>query len=82
MKTSKVERRSDQYRNSEGEKFDAAIVRHGLMLKVEGNMVSAIEYMHNRGVPVDTIERVLSGTQLREGDKLAMLPYIPKQQQL
>jgi hypothetical protein len=48
MNTSKVERRSHQYRNSQGEKFDAAVVRHGLMLKLEGNMVSAIEYMHNR----------------------------------
>lgn len=80
MSTSNVERRSHQYRNSQGEKFDAAVVRHGLMLKLEDDMVSAIEYMHNRGVPVDTIERVLSGTQLREDDKLAMQLYIPKQQ--
>ena len=80
MNTSKAERRSDQHKNSQGEKFDAAVVRHGLILKLEGNMVSAIEYMQNRGVPVNTIESVLSGTQVREGDKLVMMPYIPKQQ--
>lgn len=76
MNTNKVDRRSDQYRNSLGEKFDASVVRHGVMLKLEGNTVSAIEYMQNRGVPGDTIERVLSGAQLRDDDKLAMLSYI------
>lgn len=82
MNTSKVERRAHQYQNSQGEKFDAAVVRHGLMMKLEGNMVSAIEYMHNRGGLVDIIERVLFGTQLREDEKLAMLSYIPKPQEL
>jgi hypothetical protein len=80
MNTSKVERRSNQYRNSQGEKFDAAVVRHGLMFKLDGNMVSAIEYMHNRGVPVDIIKRVLSRTRLRGEDKLAMQAYISKRQ--
>lgn len=72
---SKVERRSDQYRNSQGETFDAVVVRQGLILKLESTTVSAIEYMQNHGISADTIERVLSGNQLREGDKLAMLSY-------
>jgi hypothetical protein len=79
MNIRKVERRSEQYRNGQGEKFDATVVRHGLILKLEGNTVSAIEYMHNRGVPVETIERVLSSTQLRDEDKLVVLSYSQKQ---
>lgn len=79
MNTSRVDRRSNQYHNSQGEMFDATVVRHGVMLKVRGSTVSAIEYMRNRGVRAYTIERVLSGNQLRCDDRLAIISYTHKQ---
>lgn len=72
MITSQVDRRADTYRNSQGEKFDAAVVREGLILQRQINTVSAIEFMKNRGVSSATIQRVLSGVQLRGDDRQAL----------
>ena len=72
MIISKVERRSDVYRNNDGEKFNAAVVREGVVLQLKVNTVSAIEYMKNRGIAGATIQRVLSGHQLRSDDKQAI----------
>ena len=72
---SKVNRRATKHLNSQGEKFDAAVVRQGILLKLDGNTLSAIEYMTNRGVSSAIIQRVLSGPQLREDDKLAIASY-------
>lgn len=68
MITSKAERRSDVFRNSQGEKFDAAVVTQGLLLQREVSTVTAIEYMKNRGISSATIQRVLGGVALRGGD--------------
>jgi hypothetical protein len=72
MITSKVDRRSDMHRNSQGERFDEAVIREGIMLQLSLNTVSAIEFLKNRGVGAATIQRVLSGHQLRLGDKNAI----------
>lgn len=68
MISRKIERRAAMYRNGRGEKFDAAVVRQGILLKLEGNTISAVEYMTNRGVASAIIQRVLSGTAWRADD--------------
>jgi hypothetical protein len=72
MITSTIDRRADMHRNSKGEKFDAAVIQEGVMLQMRVNTVSAVEFLKNRGVGAATIQRVLSGTQLRADDKQAM----------
>lgn len=72
MITSKVDRRSDMHRNSQGEKFDENVIREGVMLQLSLNTVGAIEFLKNRGVGSATIQRVLSGHQLRQDDKRAI----------
>jgi len=69
MKNTKVDRRTDIYQNSQGEKFDAAVVTEGILLQRQINTVTAIEYMKNRGVDSATIQRVLSGFSMRTDDK-------------
>lgn len=75
MITSKVDRRADMHRNSQGEKFDEAVIREGVMLQLSLNTVSAIEYLKNRGVGSATIQRVLSGHHLRQDDKRAIAEH-------
>lgn len=72
MIVSKVDRRAETYQNQRGEKFDEAVVREGIVLQQQINTVTAIEYMKNRGIASATIQRVLSGVQLRSDDRLAI----------
>ncbi|WP_332878635.1 hypothetical protein [Massilia sp. S19_KUP03_FR1] len=76
MHTSRVNRRTNLYKNTQGETFDAAVVRQGMLLKLQVNTVSAIEYMKNRGISPAIIQRVLSGLQMRDDDKLAIATFI------
>jgi hypothetical protein len=76
MNASRVNRRTALYKNTQGETFDAAVVRQGMLLKLQVNTVSAIEYMKNRGISSATIQRVLSGFQMRDDDKLAITTFI------
>lgn len=77
MNASKVNRRAVLYRNSVGETFDEIVVRQGMLLRLQVNTVCAIEYMKNRGISSATIQRVLSGFRMREGDKLAIAAFTP-----
>jgi hypothetical protein len=72
MITSKVDRRAATHRNSRGEKFGEAVIREGVMLQLSLNTVGAIEFLKNRGVGSATIQRVLSGHNLRQDDKRAI----------
>ena len=72
MKNTKVDRRADIYQNSQGEKFDAAVVTEGMLLQRQINTVTAIEYMKNRGIDSAIIQRVLSGFMMRDDDKTAL----------
>ena len=76
MHTSRVNRRTNLYKNTQGETFDAMVVRQGMLLKLQVNTVSAIEYMKNRGISPAIIQRVLSGFQMRDDDKLAIATFI------
>lgn len=72
MLTSRAERRADTHRNGNGEKFDEAVIREGVLLQHALNTVTAIEFLKNRGVSAATIQRVLSGQQVRQDDKRAI----------
>lgn len=75
MMNSKVDRRDDMYKNSLGEKFDAAVVTEGMLLQREINTVTAIEYMKNRGISSAIIQRVLGGCAIRDDDKSALASH-------
>lgn len=68
MKNSRVERRADMFKNSLGERFNAAVVMQGMLLQREVNTVTAIEYMQNRGISGAIIQRVLAGADRRDTD--------------
>jgi hypothetical protein len=72
MMNSKLDRRADMFTNSQGEKFDAAVVTEGMLLQREINTVTAIEYMKNRGISSAIIQRVLGGAATRGDDRSAL----------
>jgi predicted transcriptional regulator len=72
MLMNKMERRANTHCNSNGEKFDEAVIREGVLLQRALNTVTAIEFLKNRGVSAATIQRVLSGQHLRQEDRSAI----------
>lgn len=72
MHHTQVNRRADMYQNSQGEKYDAAVVTEGMLLQRQISTVTAIEYMKNRGIDSATIQRVLSGFSMRSDDAAAL----------
>jgi hypothetical protein len=68
MTTDVRERRAARHRSEQGHTFDAATIRHGLVLQRTINTISAIEYFKNQGVDASVIGRVLSGDRRRDDE--------------
>jgi hypothetical protein len=48
------------------------IVRHGILLRHAASTVAAVEYLTARDVDATVIRRVMSGSGLREPDRMAL----------
>lgn len=72
MINSKIDRRSDIYRDELGNLFDGAVITEGLVVQKTIGAVSAIEYLKSKGVSAPVIQRVLSGGAMRLDDTMAV----------
>ena len=64
------ERRAPSHRSALGTRFDACIVRKGILVQRRTSTSSAVEYLKANNVDASVIERVLWDGDLRLEDRL------------